>query len=119
MSDRLKADLEILDYVMEHNANMFKYTPLEYRRIDKNIMAALKRIPSNLNYASIEYKNNKQLVLDLIKIKPQVIKYASKEIQKLIGSANPIKILESAILYEKLNNTIEHKDATFKSKIKI
>lgn len=119
MSDRLKSDNEIIDYVMEHNANMFKYTPLEYRKIDKNIMAALKRSPSNLNYASIEYKNNKQLVLDLIEIKPEVIKYASKEIKNLIGTAHPIKILKSAILYEKLNKDVENKNEGIKNKVKI
>lgn len=119
MSETLKADPEIIDYVMAHNANMFKFTPLEYRKVDKNIRAALQINPSNLNYASIEYKNDKQLVLDLIEIKPEVIKYASKEIKNLIGTANPIKVLKSALLYERLNNTVEAKTEIVKNKIKI
>lgn len=77
---------------------------------DKDVaMASVRNYPGSLSWVGEEMKNDKEVVLEAYKKDNFTLQHASKEIQDLCKDKDPIKVLESCILAEKLQDQLSHK----------
>ncbi len=91
---------------IKEDPHNYKKLPIEYRLNKEITIAAVRAHGWNLAYASLELKNDRQVVLEAVKKNGNELQYASEEIKNLCKQQNPIKILESILLSEKLSSEL-------------
>jgi len=140
-SDRLKNDKETVMFAINNNPVALEYTGLTLRNNKEVVMAAVKQKGEILNFASInlkadkevvltavqnygmallfankEFRNDKEIVLEAVNQNSSSLQYASNEIQELCKDNDPVKVLKSAILAEKLHKSISNKASQIPTK---
>lgn len=107
--DKFRKDKDIIQSAMDKKAYMFKFADESIRYNESFALKAVTADSFNLECVSDRLKNNLEFVLEAIKSKPSAMKYASEEIRDICKDKDPIKILESVIFAEKLQQSLSHK----------
>lgn len=115
-SPRLRDDDDIVEVATEKDSHALKWAS---DRLKKNVNLLLYLAIDNkavIEHAHDDLKGDKEFVLTIMHAccnhdweRELVSEKASKEIQKLCKGQNPIKALEAAIAYEKLQFTLTQK----------
>jgi CxxC motif-containing protein len=108
-SDELKNDKEVVSEALDTHCLALEYASEIIRNDKEVVLSTVSCVGAVLEYASDELKNNKEIVLAAVKNAPYSIKYASPQIKSLCNDNDPVKVLESAILTEKLHKSMNLK----------
>ena len=120
LSDELQGDRELLQIAIKEDGNLLEHASIGLRGDKDLVLPAVMNNGYALQHASDDLKNDKEVVVEALKAHEKVVEfadeehvlsYASPEIQDLCKGKDkdPIKILNSCILAEKLQSELTQK----------
>ena len=117
-SQKLQNDKEVVLEAVKQNPFSLQLTSKELKNDKEVVLTAAKQNGVSLQFASRELKNDKEVVLEAVKQNPGSLRFASTEIKDLCKDKDPVKVLESLVLSEQLEQDLPSQESN-KKKMKL
>ena len=117
--EKFKYDKELVLLAVSQIGYAFTYVPEPLTRDREVVIAALKQNGNTFQYIPEDLKSDQSLMLEALKQDQDALVHMPKSIREAIGEADPVKYMESQILYEKIDRETFKKKTGLAKKTKI